>query len=179
MEHLSSRIPLRDCFNQSWESFSRIVKCAECKTAKIPKQCQWFVQEPLSFIFSKFYREQQVVFQLLKLKWFSGMKVYFNFLRWLISDFDWFRPFLIFQKHPRRCSIKKPEAFNFIKKETVAQMFSCEFCEIFKNIFFAEKIWVAASVFWIQFHLISPICLRSILLEQSSLTFLVRTINNN
>ena len=24
---------------------------------------------------------------------------------------------------------------NFIKKETAAQVFSCEFCEIFKNIF--------------------------------------------
>ena len=25
---------------------------------------------------------------------------------------------------------------NFNKKETLAQVFSCEFCEIFKNIFF-------------------------------------------
>ena len=25
---------------------------------------------------------------------------------------------------------------NFIKRETLAQVFSCEFCEIFKNIFF-------------------------------------------
>ena len=28
------------------------------------------------------------------------------------------------------------QACNFIKKETVAQVFSCEFCEIFKNTFF-------------------------------------------
>ena len=28
----------------------------------------------------------------------------------------------------------------FIKKETLAQMFSCEFCEIFKNIFFVEHL---------------------------------------
>ena len=28
------------------------------------------------------------------------------------------------------------QACNFIKKETLAQMFSCEFCEIFKNTFF-------------------------------------------
>ena len=27
------------------------------------------------------------------------------------------------------------EACNFIKKETLAQVFSCEFCEIFKNFF--------------------------------------------
>ena len=30
----------------------------------------------------------------------------------------------------------RPEACNFIKKETLAQMFSCEFSEISKNIFF-------------------------------------------
>ena len=29
----------------------------------------------------------------------------------------------------------RSEACNFIKKETVAQMFSCAFCEIFKNTF--------------------------------------------
>ena len=29
---------------------------------------------------------------------------------------------------------KKPDACNFIKKETLAQVFSCEFCEISKNI---------------------------------------------
>ena len=27
------------------------------------------------------------------------------------------------------------EAWNFIKKETLAQVFSCEFCKIFKNTF--------------------------------------------
>ena len=29
----------------------------------------------------------------------------------------------------------EPYACNFIKKETVAQVFSCEFCEIAKNTF--------------------------------------------
>ena len=29
----------------------------------------------------------------------------------------------------------KLQACNFIKKETLAQVFSCEFCEIFKNTF--------------------------------------------
>ena len=33
---------------------------------------------------------------------------------------------------------------NFIKKETLAQMFSCEFCEIFKNTFFKRTPLVAA-----------------------------------
>ena len=31
------------------------------------------------------------------------------------------------------------EACNFIKKETLAQVLSCEFCEIFKNTFFCRK----------------------------------------
>ena len=34
-----------------------------------------------------------------------------------------------------------PEVFcNFIKKETLVQLFSCEFCEVFKNIFFTEHL---------------------------------------
>ena len=37
--------------------------------------------------------------------------------------------------------IKWPQACNFIKKETLAQVFSCEFCEIFKNTFFTEHLW--------------------------------------
>ena len=32
------------------------------------------------------------------------------------------------------------KACNFIKKETLAQVFSCEFCEIFKNTFFTEHL---------------------------------------
>ena len=32
------------------------------------------------------------------------------------------------------------QACNFIKKETPTQMFSCEFCEIFKNTFFIEHL---------------------------------------
>ena len=39
-----------------------------------------------------------------------------------------------------------PKACNFIKKETLAQVFSCEFCEISKNTFFYRTSPVAASV---------------------------------
>ena len=35
---------------------------------------------------------------------------------------------------------------NFIKKETRAQVFSCEFCEIFKNTIFTEHLRTTASV---------------------------------
>ena len=39
----------------------------------------------------------------------------------------------------------RPEAYNFIKIETLAQGFSCEFCEISKNISFIEHVWATAS----------------------------------
>ena len=32
--------------------------------------------------------------------------------------------------------------YNFIKKETLAKVFSCEFCETSKNTFFTEYLWV-------------------------------------
>ena len=37
-------------------------------------------------------------------------------------------------------------ACNFIKKETLTQVFSCEFCETFKNTFCYRAPPVAASV---------------------------------
>ena len=44
-------------------------------------------------------------------------------------------------------SIKlQASACNFIKKEALAQVFSCEFCKIFKNTFFIEHLWATASL---------------------------------
>ena len=39
-------------------------------------------------------------------------------------------------------------ACNFNKKETLAQVFSCEFSEISKNTFFTEHLWVTASLLY-------------------------------
>ena len=39
----------------------------------------------------------------------------------------------------------KVAGLNFIKKETLAQVFSCEFCEISKNTFFIEHLWWSES----------------------------------
>ena len=45
---------------------------------------------------------------------------------------------------------KRPQVCNFIKKETLAaQVFSCEFCEISENTFFAEHFWATASKIFI------------------------------
>ena len=35
-------------------------------------------------------------------------------------------------------------------------MFFCEFCEIFKNTYFAEHIWTIASVFTKHFRATAP-----------------------
>ena len=41
---------------------------------------------------------------------------------------------------------EKPEACNFIKKETLAQALSCKFYEVPTNTFFTEHLWATASV---------------------------------
>ena len=45
----------------------------------------------------------------------------------------------------RKIHRKTLKACNFIKKETLAQVFSCQFCEISKNIFFTEHLWATTS----------------------------------
>ena len=35
---------------------------------------------------------------------------------------------------------------DFIKKETLVQVFSWEFCKICNNVFFTEHLWATASV---------------------------------
>ena len=51
----------------------------------------------------------------------------------------------------RRYSVKKgvrTEAYNFIKKETLAQVFSCEFSKNFINSFLTEHLWATGSKLW-------------------------------
>ena len=43
--------------------------------------------------------------------------------------------------------LSQAAACNFIEKETLGQVFSCEFCLISKNTFFTERIWATASGF--------------------------------
>ena len=42
--------------------------------------------------------------------------------------------------------LQNSQVCNFIKKETTAQVFSCEFCEISKNAFFTEHLRATYSV---------------------------------
>ena len=46
--------------------------------------------------------------------------------------------------------------YNFIKKETFSQVFSCEFCEISRNTFSNRTLPVAASETW---KIVTPIVL--------------------
>ena len=48
------------------------------------------------------------------------------------------------ERYATRCDTRS-EACNFIKKETLAQVFSCDFCEIFQNTFFTEHLRATAS----------------------------------
>ena len=50
------------------------------------------------------------------------------------------------------------QACNFIKNETLAQVFSCEFCEISKNTFFIEHLW------WLLLHFFNCNFIHQILL---------------
>ena len=66
-----------------------------------------------------------------------------------------------FKSSHRMCSVKKDVrrisqnsqentcdrvSCKFIKKQTLAQVLSCEFCEISKNTFFTEHVWATASI---------------------------------
>ena len=45
------------------------------------------------------------------------------------------------------CWACQEAATSGIEKETLAQVFSCDFCEIFKNIFFTEHLRATASAY--------------------------------
>ena len=57
------------------------------------------------------------------------------------------QPLEVFHKKMLLSEIpQNSQVCNFIKKETMAQVFSCEFCEISKNAFFTEHLRATASV---------------------------------
>ena len=48
-------------------------------------------------------------------------------------------------KHLRQSLFFTKDIKIFIEKDTLAHVFYRVFCEIFKNIFFVEHLWVAAA----------------------------------
>ena len=69
----------------------------------------------------------------------------------------------------------RTEACNFIKKETLAQVFSCEFCEIFKNMYFEDHLRKAAS--WSLWF--SLITLKILVDALSYLFYVIRVLSNS
>ena len=54
-----------------------------------------------------------------------------------------------------------PQAYKFIKKETLAQVFSYEFCKIFENTVFKEQLWITVFVntfLTVEVHIQSEEC---------------------
>ena len=69
------------------------------------------------------------------------------------------------------------EACNFIKKETLAKVFSCKFCKILKNTFFIEHLrwlYIVLEIVWI-FTSIFP-CMYQIL-ENRGCNLFILTFN--
>ena len=50
-----------------------------------------------------------------------------------------------FYKIHRKTPAPESEACNFVKKETLAQVFLCQFCEISRNTFYTEHFCTTAS----------------------------------
>ena len=55
-----------------------------------------------------------------------------------------------------KCQAWDPQ-LDFIKKETLAQVFSCEFCEISKNNTFIEHLWMTVSIHYFDENGIEPV----------------------
>ena len=82
----------------------------------------------------------------------------------------WFSIRFIQKRRRWRCSVKKGVIRNFakftgkhlcqklfFKKESLAQVFSSEFCEISKNTFFTEHVWTTASVFIMKYFKVQDV----------------------
>ena len=62
----------------------------------------------------------------------------------------------ILQNSQENTSARVADACNFIEKETLAQLFSCEFYEISKNTFFHRAPLVATSVSFKKLYIEKP-----------------------
>ena len=82
------------------------------------------------------------------------------------ANFRSSRPEVFYRK-----GVLRPETCDFIKKETLAQLLSCEFCEISKKTVFTEHHWSLLLKIYQILHRISAVELISNKLSVSKLTF--------
>ena len=57
----------------------------------------------------------------------------------------WKKELLESSQNSEENNCARAQACNFIKKEALAQVFSCEFCDTSNNTFFREQLWTTAS----------------------------------
>ena len=145
------------CNHETPKLFSRVspTMCKKCFPLRISfvneKPCKnLWIWSPLiktswteNFIFCKMPRTD------FELSWSNTLSRNFR------CSFGWFfrsscpevfckKVFLEVSQNSQKSPV--PEC-NFIEKETLAEVFSCEFCEISKNIFYYRTLLVAASSF--------------------------------
>ena len=86
--------------------------------------------------------------------WWWEIRSFFQSRSWWKDDI--YLVFLSFPWYSRkygfwRSESCRPKVCKFIIKETLTQVFSCEFCKICKNTFWTEHLWMTASLdscFW-------------------------------
>ena len=105
----------------------------------------------------------------------------------LFLKFSWFlrhivlNLLLLFRSSHQRCSVRKGVLrnfakstgkylcqslfLNFIKKETLTQVFFCDFCEIFKNTFLTEHLRPTATYFFKLQANLGDTCRRKVKLD--------------
>ena len=65
--------------------------------------------------------------------------------------------FLEISQNSRENTCARASTCNYVKMETLAQVFSCEFCNISKNTFFHRIVLEPASTLTFQWLLILPL----------------------
>ena len=58
----------------------------------------------------------------------------------------WKKVLLEISQNSQKNTCDRVSACNFIEKENLAKVFSCEFCEISQNTFSTEHLWKTASI---------------------------------
>ena len=80
-----------------------------------------------------------------------NIQFFITFYFWVLISSLKKNPVIVFRSSRPEVFCKNGEACNFIKKETLAQVFSCKFCEFSKNTFFYRTPPVAAFESWSLF----------------------------
>ena len=123
-------------------------KCFTFKHWFSQSNCTWFFRLENVKTFTRRYYVAQKSSLLQKLDSFQVIPIYgtLQLIRLFAQDVFLLVGWLVFALLNIDSSQYRPQACDIIKKESLAQVFSCEFCEISKNTFFYRTPPVATSV---------------------------------